>query len=50
MLAGTIKAFIDAGLALAGYEDGEYHWVGDKSQWDEAQRLEAKYLENGYGS
>jgi hypothetical protein len=40
MKAKTFLACCEAGLALAGFENGEYLWLGTCKQWNDAERIE----------
>ena len=42
MLAYKLKNHLEH-LTLAGYEDGEYQWIGKSFQWDEVERANAKH-------
>lgn len=48
LIAYELRAKIDAGLVLSGYENGDYEWIGTNEQWDEANALERQYAEMGY--
>lgn len=40
LTAGKFLNYCNAGLLLAGYEDGEYVFIGDDGAWNKFQQLE----------
>ena len=40
MRARTLQSYFEAGLQLAGYQNGEYQWMGTRGQWNSAEQIE----------
>lgn len=53
MKNSTLKNYLASGLTLAGYEDGQYQWIGKREDWERFDNfemgddLESKQNSNG---